>query len=161
MEEFISTHSGKEFEMDQLVARIENYKRDKKQFEEAIKALEFKQIKSKTELEHLNGQSNEVEVVFDTFIHAYGFDGLPSPAIVPELFRMIREVQEVARNLEAAARQKRVNKERMANRIVEAEKALQQVVAPEVMYELLRKEFIYLNEESETAKSLECGNRTV
>jgi len=157
MATFISTYSGKEFEMEQLVARIEAYKREKERFEEAIKVLELQLVKRTTELDDLSGKSDKVEAVFEAFIQGYGFDGLPSPGIVPELFRMIREVQEVARDIEKAGQQKLVNQENVEKRIVEVENALQQAVPPDAMYELLRREFIRLKEESETVKSLEAG----
>ena len=44
--------------------------------------------------------------MFDEFIQSYGFDGQPSPGIVPELFRMIRDVQEVGRDMKEAANRK-------------------------------------------------------
>ena len=67
--------------------------------EEASRALGMKAGKTKSELESLSILKRQTEVRFDEFIGAYGFDGLPSPGIIPELFRMIREVQEVGREM--------------------------------------------------------------
>lgn len=157
MESFISTYSGWEREMEGLLARIESYNRDKEWLEEEIKGLEQKFESAGMKYDNLHTQSRQAESVFDAFIHSYGFDGLPSPGIVPELFRMIRDVQEVKRDMSEVISRKHTIEQKLAIQTKEVENALQQFAPPEMMYELLRKESNRLNEESETIKSIAAG----
>ena len=157
MEQFVSRYEEREHEMAQLVARVEAYKRNKEKVEEVIITLERDVEMIKRELDILHGRRRQTETVFDAFIIRYGFDGLPSPGIVPELFRIIRDVQEVARNIEEATERKKRIEADIDRRTKEAEKALQQVATSEMIYELLRREYIRLNEEAESMKSLKAS----
>ena len=78
---------------------------------------------------------------FDEFIGAYGFDGLPSPGIIPELFRMIREVQEVGREMNDAINQRNSIEAKLELRFEEIQHVLQQAVSADSLYEVLRKTF--------------------
>ena len=102
MENLVSTYAHKEQEMKQLLDRIEFYIREKNRLEEANQALGIKAETRKSELDRLSIQGRQTEARFAEFIGAYGFDGLPSPGIIPELFRMIRELQENGREMKDA-----------------------------------------------------------
>jgi uncharacterized protein YhaN len=154
MEKFVSTHAHKETEMKQLSDRIQFYTREKNRLEEAGQALRIKAETTKSELDDLASLRRRTEARFDEFIGAYGFDGLPSPGIIPELFRMIREVQEVSREVNDAINQQRSIEAKLALRFEEVKRVLQQAVSEDSSYEVLRKNFIQLKEEIETRKSL-------
>ena len=154
MKSFVSTYSGKEEEMEQLLTRIETYKREKKMQQDNLETLERAYEIQVATLSDLYQQRGQIESVFDEFIQSYGFDGLPSAGIVPELFRMIRELHEIDREMKDSAERKRKIEEKLKTRTDEVEGLLQQATSSDLMYELLRKEYIRLKEESETMKSL-------
>ena len=96
----------------------------------------------------------KTEVRFAEFIGAYGFDGLPSLGIIPELFRMIRELQEIAREMKDAITLRSSIEAKLEQRFEEVQHVLQQAVSADSLYEVLRKHFIQLKDEIETKKSL-------
>ena len=157
MEHFISKYQGREHEMEKLIDQIKAYNRDKGWLEEEIKGLEQKFKSLEMKHENLYIRSRQTESVFDEFINGYGFDGLPSTGIVPELFRMIRDVQEVGRDMNEIGNRKHTIEKHLANRTEEVEGILKQFVPPEAVYELLRKEYNHLTEELETMKSITAG----
>ena len=157
MEHFISKYRGREHEMEKLIDQIGAYNRNKVWFEEEIKGLEQKFKALELNHDKLQIQSRQTESVFDEFISGYGFDGLPSSGIVPELFRMIRDVQEVERDMNEVGNRKQTIEKNLAKRTEEVEVILQQFSPPEAVYELLRKEHNHLAEEFETMKSITAG----
>ncbi|WP_172372933.1 ATP-binding protein [Sporosarcina jiandibaonis] len=154
MESFVSAHAHKELEMKQLSDRIEFHAREKNRIEEAIHALRLKAETIKSELDRLSSQRRQTEVRFDEFIGAYGFDGLPSPGIIPELFRMIREVQEIGREMKDAIQLQSSIKAKLDHRHEDIQHVLQSAVSADSLYEVLRNTFIQLKEKVETKKSL-------
>ena len=157
MEDFISRYRDQEHEMEKLMEQIEAYDRDKGWLEEEIKGLEQKFKTLELKHDNLHIRSHQTESVFDEFIHSYGFDGLPSTGIVPELFRMIRDVQEVGRDMREVSNRKHMIENNLANRIEDVEEILKQFAPPEAVYELLRKEYNHLTEEFETKKTITAG----
>ena len=154
MENFVSAHAHKEEVMKQLSDRIEFYTREKNRIEEASQALDVKVETAKLELDRLSNFRRQTDVRFDEFIGAYGFDGLPSPGIIPELFRMIRDVQEVGREINNTINLQGSIEAKLELRFEEIHHVLQQVVSVESLYEVLRKTFIRMKDEIETKKSL-------
>ena len=154
MAHFISKYQGREHEMEKLIDQIQAYNRDKEWLEDEIKGLEHKFKTLELKHDKLYIRSRQTESVFDEFIHSYGFDGLPSTGIVPELFRMIRDVQEVGRDMSEVGSRKQTVEKNLAKRTEEVEDILQQVSPPAAVYELLRKEHNHLTEEFETMKSI-------
>lgn len=154
MKQFISKYEGQEHVMEKLIADLEVYGREKERIEEAIQDLELSLASLEMKHDELHIQSRQAESKFDAFIQNYGFDGLPSPGIVPELFRMIREVQEVGRDLSEVNRRQHIVEKNLVKRTEEAEKVLEHFVPPEAVYELMRKAYNQLSEESETLKTI-------
>nr|WP_246880663.1 AAA family ATPase [Sporosarcina sp. 6E9] len=154
MEKVVSTHAHREREMKQLSDRIEFYTREKNRLEEANQANRSNAETIQSEIDRLANLRHQCELRFNEFIGAYGFDGLPSPGIVPELFRMIREVQEVGREVKEAMNQQRSIEANLALRFEEVKRVAQQAVSEDSVYEVLRKTFIQLNEEIETKKAI-------
>lgn len=146
MKQFLAKYEGQEKEVEQLISRIEVCHREKERLAATITGLQLKVSEMEVELDRLYVESRQTESKLDAFIGDYGFDRLPSPGIIPELFRMIREVQKVSRNMAEITKQKQVAEKEIAERLAEAEKVLQQAVPEEAIYELLRKEFIRLSE---------------
>lgn len=154
MEHFIAKYRDREDETEKLIVQIEAYNRDRERLEEEIKKLDQKFNLLEIKYDKLHIHSGRTESVFDEFIRSYGFDGLPSTGIVPELFRMIRDVQEVVRDMSEVDNGKQMIEKSLVKRTEEVEKILERTAPPEAVYELLRKENNHLTEESEAMKSI-------
>lgn len=154
MQQFLAKYEGQEKEVEHLISRIETYHREKERLETTITGLRLKVSEMETELDRFYVESRQAESKIDAFIGDYGFDRLPSPGIIPELFRMIREVQKVSKSKVDVGEQKRVVAKEIVKRVADAEKVLQKSVPEEAIYELLRREFIQLSEEVEKKNTL-------
>ena len=117
-------------------------------------ALERKYQTLTSELENAYSNRRKIELELADFLRLYGFDEIPSTGIIPELFRMIREVQEVTRDLNDAELRRQTIQQHIAERLAEAEKVVRKSAPQEAIYEMLRREFIQLKEQAETIKSL-------
>jgi uncharacterized protein YhaN len=154
MEKIIAAYDGNEQQMEELTDRIGMYKRKKEALQEAFMAFERKYQALTTELEIVQINRRQIESELVDFLRLYGFDEMPSTGIIPELFRMIRQVQEVTRDLNDAELRRQTTQQHIAERLAEAEKALRKSAPQEAIYEMLRREFIQLKEKAETTKSL-------
>ncbi|MFJ7935494.1 AAA family ATPase [Sporosarcina sp. NPDC096371] len=154
MERFIASYDGKEQQMEKLVERIAIAKREGEALRHSYESLERKHHALVAELDVLHDNRRQVESELVRFLQVYGFDGLPSPGIIPELLRLIRQVQEVTRDKAEMENQKRMAEENIAIRVAEVEKVMQKVVPQEAIYEMLRREFILLKEQRELLKSI-------
>jgi len=154
MEKVIATYDGNENKMEELTERIGMYNRKKEEIQQVFIALERNYQSLTSELENAYSSRKKIELELVGFLELYGFDEIPSTGIIPELFRMIREVQEVARELNDALLRRQTIQKQIAERVTEAEKVVRKSVPLEAVYEMLRREFIQLNEQAETTKSL-------
>ncbi|HJF31597.1 MAG TPA: AAA family ATPase [Sporosarcina psychrophila] len=154
MEKFISANDGNERQMEELTEQIGLYNRKKEELLEEFMKRERKYQGLVSELENAHSNRQQIESELGRFLQQYGFYEMPSTGIIAELFRMIREVQEVSRSLQDAALQRQTTFTNIAERVAQAETVLQKSVSQEVVYEMLRREFIHLKEQLETTKSL-------
>lgn len=154
MEKIIAAYGGNEHQMEELTDRIGMYKRKKEDLQEAFMVLERKFQSLTSELENTYSNRRKIELELVDFLGLYGFDEIPSTGIIPELFRMIREVQEVTRELNDALLRRQTIQQQIAVRLAEAEKIVRKFAPQETVYEMLRREFIHLNEQAETIRSL-------
>lgn len=154
MEKWMAAYDGNEQQMESLVARIDTYNRKKEKLQEVLQACEKKRDVLETELDLIQNSRNQIESDLSKFLLLYGFDGLLSRTIVPELFSMIREVQNVAHELEANEVRLQGALQHIDERAMEVETILQQSVPHEAMYEIVRREFSRRREVAELSKSL-------
>ena len=117
-------------------------------------ALERKYQTLTSELENAYTTRRKNELELADFLRRYGFDEVPSTGIIPELFRMIRQVQEVTRDLNDAMLRRQTTQQYIAERLAVAEKIVRKSATQEAIYEMLRSESIQLKEQAETIKSL-------
>ncbi|MBE1554911.1 ATP-binding protein [Sporosarcina limicola] len=155
MENIIATHDGKEQQMADFTERNDSYNREKERLQEAFKTVERQYSQTEAKLDGLHDKRRQLEMGLVDFLRQYGFEGMPLSGVIPELFRMIREVQEVSRNREEALLKRQTAQDAINKRIAEAEKVLQKNVPQELIYEMLRREFLQLRKEADTAKSLQ------
>ncbi|WP_186672126.1 AAA family ATPase [Sporosarcina sp. BP05] len=157
MEKIIAAYDGNEDQMEELTERIGIYKRKKEELQEVFMALERKYQTLTAELENAYSNRRQIELELADFLGLYGFNEIPSTAIIPELFRMIREVQEVTRELNDAVLRRQTIQQQIVERLAEAEKIVRKSAPKEAIYEMLRREFFQLSEQAETIKSLSAA----
>lgn len=152
MKQFILKYESQESEMEQLTSRISTYHFEKDQLGEQIESNTAKLEKYTIELNDLNSEREQVSLLYESFIHNYGFDGLPTPHIVPQLFRMIREIQEIERDQIEKEREKSVNEKNIAQQLTDIETILKRAVPQDALYEIVRLEHMKLKEVTERNK---------
>ncbi|MBB4826547.1 uncharacterized protein YhaN [Sporosarcina luteola] len=153
MEQLIARHANEEELMDALIQKVDHYLRKKEAIENASLAVERNK---KIYREELHAAQSGVEHTTDQlhgFLQAYGFEELPSLPIIPEIFRMIRELQEVGRELESAQDSKRNASSKMAVCLEEASGVLGKEVPEETLFEHLRNELMSQKERLEKQKA--------
>ncbi|MHA6260721.1 ATP-binding protein [Sporosarcina sp. CAU 1771] len=154
MKGLIEAYDGKEQHMEELTDRIDKYKRDMESYEELMYANEQKRDVFVANLDSIHKSRTHLEAEFGQFIQQYGFDGLPSPTIVPELFNMIREAQNIEYELEENKIQLQKTTHLVEKRLMEVEVLLQQSVPQNAVYEIVRREFSKLSEAMGQVKTL-------
>lgn len=154
MKGFVETYSGKVFEMEQLIMRVESDVQSLNRLKEEIGRLRVQYEQHEMVLADLEERHRDIALKFEMFISMYGFDGMPSRGIVPELFRMIRKVQENARDIAESEMQYELIEQKVAKRVTEVEAVLDEAVPHDALYEVLRRAFMQCNEENEKVKSL-------
>lgn len=154
MEKVVAAYDGQERQMEELMQRMDVYKRKREELRETFSLYEEKYRVAEATLNQTHHERQQMEAELTQFLQRYGFDGFPSPTIIPELFRMIREVQEVVRDVEDSKSRQQTARHAIDKRMVQAEQALQKMVPEEAMYEMLRREFMQLGEHAEAVKSL-------
>ncbi|MFC5591747.1 AAA family ATPase [Sporosarcina soli] len=158
MEKIIASYDGHEEQMEELAERVARYNREVEVLQEGLLALERKQQRLEAERDHTYFERQQIESELSAFLRRYGFKELPSTGIIPELFRMIREVQGVERDRKAAIEQLETMRKNMAGRVKDVENVLHKSIPEEALYELLRREFIDLKEKVEAFRTI---NRTI
>ena len=153
MERLIALYDGQEQQMEQLMEQVAIARREKEGLQQAYANLERNYQVCMAELDSSQDSRREIENKLVQFLQVYGFDSLPSPGIIPELLRFIRQVQEVTRDIGEISKQQKIARNNIAIRVAEVEKILQKSVPQEVLYEMLRREFMQLKEQVEIGKS--------
>ncbi len=153
MERLIALYDGQEQQMDKLIEQVTATRREKEGLQQTYANLERDYQVCVVELDSSHNNRREIEHQLVQFIQVYGFDSLPSPGIIPELLRFIRQVQEITRDIGEIDNQQKIARNNIAIRVAEVEKVLQKSVPQEALYEMLRREFMQLKEQAEAGKS--------
>lgn len=153
MERLIALYDGQEQRMEQLLEQVATARREKEGLQQSYASLGRKHQVCVAELDSSHDNRRDIENQLVQFLQVYGFDSLPSPGIIPELLRFIRQVQEVARDIGEIDNQQKIARNNIAIRVTEVEKVLQKSVPQEALYEMLRREFMQLKEQAESGKS--------
>lgn len=140
MDEILATYQGREQEMTDLVIRVESYEHERKKLKEEKSQLELDMHRLQETYDGLLVDIQQTEQLLQTFLTHYGIDGLPSATIIPELFRMIREIQEVTRQLTDVKKKRAQFASEIGQRMLEAEAILKQDIPREDLYDWIRKE---------------------
>lgn len=140
MEDLIANYNGQEREMTDLLIRVESYEHERSKLEEEKIHHEMDMRRIQETYDELLQQIQQTEKLLQTFLNSYGVDGLPSANIIPELFRMIREIQEVARqSTQVQEKHKELDNE-IQDWMLKAKEILQQSIPKEELYDWIRKE---------------------
>lgn len=159
MERLIALYDGQEQQMEQLIEQVVATRREKEGLQQTYSDLERTYRVCVEELDSSHDHRRRIENKLVQFLQVYGFDSLPSPGIIPELLRFIRQVQEVTRDIKEIDSQQKIARNNIAIRVAEVEKVLQKSVPQEALYEMLRREFMQLKEQAENGKSWLASTR--
>ncbi|QTD42838.1 AAA family ATPase [Sporosarcina sp. Te-1] len=153
MEQLIAQYAKEEALMDSLIQRVAAYLRKQEALENSSLAVARNKKLYREELRKVeNGADQTAEELF-TFLQAYGFEELPSLSLIPEIFRMIRELQEVTRDLASARDGERNASRQIAECMGEASVVLGKEVPGDTLFEHLRNELMVQKERMERQKA--------
>ncbi|MET3576567.1 AAA family ATPase [Bhargavaea ullalensis] len=132
-EKLLARFGGREEEMERLADRVRRHfaELDRLAEEEDRMRQEVGALKKEQAQAERDRSAMERELI--GFVAHYGVKGLPSPSLVPEMFRLIREAQEAARRQEAEARRLEV----AAGRMEDIRGRIQQILGSRVNDEML------------------------
>lgn len=153
MEALLATYEGQEQEMSDGFLNIERYEREKELHEEAKINYEMDMRHLKATYDERNERIAQNEVQLSSFLASYGIEGLPSKNMIPELFRLIREIQEVTGKIIHKDREEGQLALNIQNRLQESEALLQRTIPKEGLYEWVRKEHQLLHQALERHKT--------
>lgn len=155
MRKLLSTYEGREQKIEAVVTYVGTYEQQKKQLQENMMTAESENSRLEMLYDEKNDNNMRTEELLQTFLANYGIDGLPSASIIPELFRMIRETQEVIRNLDNVYLEQQRIDECIRKRMKVGEHVLQQSVPEDALYEFIRKAYRDLLQDIDTRQTLE------
>lgn len=141
MEALLSTYEGQALEMEALVERVLMYERVQDEQEERQLHIEMDRRHFVSVHSDIDKKIAQVEQNLQAFLATYGIDGLPSAHIIPELFRMIRDIQEVMQHMEHTQKKIRQLEMDVQRKQRACEEMLQKTVPQAALYEWIRKEY--------------------
>ncbi|MEK3937354.1 AAA family ATPase [Sporosarcina sp. FSL W7-1349] len=170
MESYVAAYDGQERHFEELAENIRLFRVQEESLKGGLEKAGERRQAIEAEMADLQTRKSRLSTDLARFLRDYGISGMPSMTIIPELFRMSREFQEVSRDIEINADQLATLNEKISERIEAAERLLQKQVQPDHLYELLRSDFMRLKREADRwkswaetldeqqAKIQECGN---
>lgn len=147
MEQLVTAYAGREEELEELLKRVEKYEREKKLHKEQCENIDIDRQRLQVKSEELEQHIQQTEGALQSFLASYGIDGLPSATIIPELFRMIREIQEIMHTFKQTKAKRQQLERTIRIHHEEGERLLGQHIPREAMYEWIRKEEKHINEQ--------------
>lgn len=153
MEATLIKYEGTEEQIAETIERIRVYENEKEIHEERKQNINIALQRATATYEKLEQKVNEQEQNLQLFLAQYGIDGLPSAHVIPELFRMIREVQEHMQELATINQEIPVLKETIQKHQHKSEQIIQQSIPTEALYERIRREYQLFMEHAQERES--------
>lgn len=97
----LDEYGGREDDMDRLADRVRRHFAELDRAAETEKQLRAEKAGLQEKLTQAEADLSDSEKELMAFVAGYGITGLPSAALVPELFRLVRETQEAFRREQA------------------------------------------------------------
>lgn len=141
MEEILATYEGQAEEMEAVVTQVETYEQHQAEHEEEMIHIEMDMRHANEAYDQLNEKIQQTETLLHAFLAEYGIDGLPSAKIIPELFRLLRETQEVTRQMAHHEKEHQQLDEVMQRHLTDSEALFNQAIPKEQLYDWIRKEY--------------------
>ncbi len=154
MKQLVAKYQGTENELTSLLERIADFDQTLHQLHQNYKVAIATYENVKKQLDELDDNRQQTEQQMVAFLTQYGMSSMPSSDIIPELFAMIRELQEIERDREQVTNQIEKIEERIKERLAQITETLGKEVPSHSVYEMLRRAFLALKEQSETVKRL-------
>lgn len=154
MKAILAKYEGQEEAIAVTLERVHLYESEKEAYEERKRNIEIELHHAAVHYDEIEQKINEQEQHLQFFLAQYGIDGLPSANVIPELFRMIREMQEGMQELEKIEITYQNLKESVQQQRHKSEQLLQQAIPTESLYEWIRKEYKVLTERAQEQENL-------
>ena len=141
MEKMLATYGENTEEMEVVVSQVQAFEDENARHQEEKVNLEMDMRhlhESYDKLVHIRQQAEER---LQSFLRQYGFHHLPSINLIPELFRMIREVQEITRQLTQVQQESENLEKSLQNHVAEAEQFIKRTPPRESLYEWIRNDY--------------------
>lgn len=141
MEAILANYEGREQEMETVFMHVETYEKEKAEHEEEKINIEMDMLHAKAAYDELAKKIRQTEDLLHAFLAAYGIDRVPSTNIIPELFRLLRETQEVTRQMAHCEKERQQFEEEIQHYLTESEALLNQSIPKASLYEWIRKDY--------------------
>lgn len=146
----LATYEGKEEEMEGLVNRVQRYEQKIQSIHHQQQQVERKREIIEREREDLCQTEHALKESFQQFLFAYPFTELPAKSVLPELFRLLRELQEKERALFIAKQQLDEVIEQKKTIFEAIQSLLLTPVAEDYVFEALRTDYLRKKEQIAT-----------
>lgn len=153
MKALLDAYEGKEARFEELCKRTDEYNRTNEQLsltvEKYAKDLEVLQV----DWAQTNIEEAERREQLQTVLNALGLSSSAGLEVIPELFRMIRDLQEAEHLLEARVQEQQIIKDKIVQHETLAASVLQREVSQTNLYTLIRQEARALQESAYSAEA--------
>lgn len=144
-------YASNEEQMEQLYERYLVNEQEQTYREQVIHKLNAEQQEIQEKLSIVLQLNYEKNMQLEQFMQQYGFEGMLSSSIVPQLFQMMREVQDCKRKMKQLIQEQFECEQKINMRILELEKVVS-VNDQAAIYPTLRKAYAHAVEITEQVK---------
>lgn len=141
MGQWSAAYAGREEEMERLAAYVASYDEEKESRKVHRRNIAIEREQLFEDHAQIEREIEQIEQSLEMFLAQYGIDGLPSANIIPELFRIIRDLQEMTRRLERIETARTQVELDIVRQQEAGEQILQRTVPKEALYEWLRQTY--------------------
>lgn len=146
-QDLLDAYEGKEQEMEQLLQQVQMYEQELQTIYRQQQQVERKKEMIGQQLIDLRDSEHEWLQSFQRFLAAYPFAELPTKSLLPELFRLLRELQAKERASSIVKQQLAEVVEQKHTLLEEAQSFLSLPVAEELVFEVLRTTYLQKKEQ--------------
>lgn len=128
-------------QIDRIMHIVQSFEREEGQLQERLTKATQEGEQLTEQCHALQQEQQYTAQQLHSFLQQYGIHTLPSAKLVPELFRLIREVQETMRKLTDAEQQGKQVKQALADWLLQAKQQLNVEANEQTLYEQIRQAY--------------------
>lgn len=159
MTRLIETYDGREQEMELLVQRLFQFQQHEELFTQQLDAFSGHHNHLVEQVDRLKEKVVQVTSKLQQFLASYGIVTIPKSSLIPELFRLFRDIQETTYSITIKQQQVLRLQEQIANRHRQIERLLNKALPEKGLYDFLRQAYIeqreLLQQKQENQQSVE------